>query len=79
MFEGGILKAGVPEELVKMKMVRRVWGQNFELRKKRSSFKRVTKSGQFTVISLSTVSSSSEQVYVSDQCTVISLKKSVSE
>jgi lipopolysaccharide export system ATP-binding protein len=34
MFEGGILKAGVPEELVEDEMVRRVYlGQNFELRK----------------------------------------------
>jgi hypothetical protein len=35
MFEGGILKAGVPEELVEDEMVRRVLGQNFELRKKK--------------------------------------------
>lgn len=39
MFEGGILKAGVPEELVQDEMVRRVYlGQNFELRKKKLSF-----------------------------------------
>jgi lipopolysaccharide export system ATP-binding protein len=30
MFEGGILKAGIPEELVEDEMVRRVYlGQNF--------------------------------------------------
>jgi hypothetical protein len=40
MFEGGILKAGVPEELVEDEMVRRVYlGQNFELRKKKLEFK----------------------------------------
>ena len=39
MFEGGILKAGVPEELVQDEMVRRVYlGQNFELRKKKIDF-----------------------------------------
>lgn len=39
MFEGGILKAGVPEELVEDEMVRRVYlGQNFELRKKKILF-----------------------------------------
>jgi lipopolysaccharide export system ATP-binding protein len=39
MFEGGILKAGVPEELVEDEMVRRVYlGQNFELRKKKIQF-----------------------------------------
>ena len=39
MFEGGILKAGVPEELVVDEMVRRVYlGQNFELRKKKLEF-----------------------------------------
>jgi lipopolysaccharide export system ATP-binding protein len=38
MFEGGILKAGVPEELVEDEMVRRVLGQNFELRKKKLEF-----------------------------------------
>lgn len=39
MFEGGILKAGVPEELVQDEMVRRVYlGQNFELRKKKLEF-----------------------------------------
>jgi lipopolysaccharide export system ATP-binding protein len=41
MFEGGILKAGA-EELVEDEMVRRVYlGQNFELRKKKYSFKGV--------------------------------------
>jgi lipopolysaccharide export system ATP-binding protein len=34
MFEGGILKAGVPEELVEDEMVRRVYLGHFELRKK---------------------------------------------
>lgn len=39
MFEGGILKAGVPEELVQDEMVRKVYlGQNFELRKKKIDF-----------------------------------------
>lgn len=39
MFEGGILKAGIPEELVEDEMVRRVYlGQNFELRKKKLDF-----------------------------------------
>jgi len=39
MFEGAILKAGVPEELVQDKMVRKVYlGQNFELRKKKILF-----------------------------------------
>ncbi|NMH29464.1 LPS export ABC transporter ATP-binding protein [Flavobacterium silvaticum] len=39
MFEGGILKAGQPEELVQDEMVRRVYlGQNFELRKKKIDF-----------------------------------------
>ena len=39
MFEGGILKAGTPEELVEDEMVRRVYlGQNFELRKKKLEF-----------------------------------------
>jgi lipopolysaccharide export system ATP-binding protein len=39
MFEGGILKAGKPEELVEDEMVRRVYlGQNFELRKKKLEF-----------------------------------------
>jgi lipopolysaccharide export system ATP-binding protein len=34
MFEGGILKAGIPEELVEDEMVRRVYlGQNFERKK----------------------------------------------
>lgn len=36
MFEGGILKSGVPEELAADEMVRKVYlGKNFELRKKR--------------------------------------------
>lgn len=36
MFEGRILKAGVPEELAEDEMVRKVYlGQNFELRKKK--------------------------------------------
>ena len=39
MFEGGILKAGKPEELVADEMVRRVYlGQNFELRKTKIDF-----------------------------------------
>ncbi len=39
MFEGGILKAGIPEELVEDEMVRKVYlGQNFELRKKKLDF-----------------------------------------
>ena len=39
MFEGGILKAGVPEELVQDEIVRKVYlGQNFELRKKKIDF-----------------------------------------
>lgn len=39
MFEGRILKAGVPEELAEDEMVRRVYlGQNFELRKKKLEF-----------------------------------------
>jgi lipopolysaccharide export system ATP-binding protein len=39
MFEGGILKAGIPEELVEDEMVRKVYlGQNFELRKKKLEF-----------------------------------------
>ena len=39
MFEGGILKEGIPEELVEDEMVRRVYlGQNFELRKKKIEF-----------------------------------------
>ena len=39
MFEGGILKAGIPEDLVQDEMVRRVYlGQNFELRKKKLEF-----------------------------------------
>ena len=38
MFEGSILKAGVPEELAADEMVRKVYlGQNFELRKKKPS------------------------------------------
>jgi len=36
MFQGGILKHGVPEELAEDQMVRKVYlGQNFELRKKK--------------------------------------------
>jgi lipopolysaccharide export system ATP-binding protein len=39
MFEGGILKAGIPEELVQDEMVRKVYlGQNFELRRKKLDF-----------------------------------------
>ena len=39
MFEGSILKAGIPEELAADEMVRKVYlGQNFELRKKRLLF-----------------------------------------
>ncbi|RYE54895.1 MAG: LPS export ABC transporter ATP-binding protein [Sphingobacteriales bacterium] len=39
MFEGGILKAGVPDDLVKDEMVRKVYlGQNFELRRKKLDF-----------------------------------------
>ncbi|HLW42055.1 MAG TPA: LPS export ABC transporter ATP-binding protein [Flavobacterium sp.] len=39
MFEGGILKAGIPEELAEDEMVRKVYlGQNFELRKKKLEF-----------------------------------------
>lgn len=39
MFEGGILKAGTPEELASDEMVRKVYlGQNFELRQKKLEF-----------------------------------------
>jgi lipopolysaccharide export system ATP-binding protein len=39
MFEGSILKAGVPEDLAADEMVRKVYlGQNFELRKKKLLF-----------------------------------------
>ena len=39
MFEGSILKSGVPEELAADEMVRKVYlGQNFELRKKKLQF-----------------------------------------
>ena len=39
MFEGGILKSGVPEILAEDEMVRKVYlGQNFELRKKKLDF-----------------------------------------
>jgi lipopolysaccharide export system ATP-binding protein len=39
MFEGGILKAGIPEDLAQDEMVRKVYlGQNFELRKKKLEF-----------------------------------------
>ena len=40
MFEGGILKEGIPEDLAKDELVRKVYlGQNFELRKKKLDFK----------------------------------------
>ncbi len=39
MFEGGILKSGIPEDLANDEMVRKVYlGQNFELRKKKLQF-----------------------------------------
>ncbi|MEJ2584519.1 MAG: LPS export ABC transporter ATP-binding protein [Robiginitalea sp.] len=39
MFEGGILKSGIPEDLAEDEMVRKVYlGQNFELRKKKLFF-----------------------------------------
>ncbi len=39
MFEGSILKHGIPEDLANDEMVRKVYlGQNFELRKKKLSF-----------------------------------------
>ncbi len=39
MFEGSILKSGIPEELASDEMVRKVYlGQNFELRKKKLEF-----------------------------------------
>ena len=39
MFEGSILKHGVPEDLANDEMVRKVYlGQNFELRKKKITF-----------------------------------------
>ena len=39
MFEGKILKAGVPEELAKDKIVRKLYlGQNFEFRRKNLKF-----------------------------------------
>ncbi len=39
MFEGSILKHGIPEELAEDEMVRKVYlGQNFELRKKKLTF-----------------------------------------
>lgn len=39
MFEGGILKSGVPEDLAEDEMVRKVYlGQNFELRRKKLDF-----------------------------------------
>ncbi len=39
MFEGNILKHGIPEELAEDEMVRKVYlGQNFELRKKKLEF-----------------------------------------
>jgi len=41
MFEGSILKHGVPEELAADEMVRKVYlGQNFELRKKKLDFQK---------------------------------------
>jgi hypothetical protein len=44
MFEGGILKAGIPRELVEDEMVRRVYlGQNFEIEKKRLNFRKVVR------------------------------------
>ena len=40
MFEGNILKDGVPEDLAKDEMVRKLYlGQNFEFRKKNLKFK----------------------------------------
>ncbi|NUY80915.1 LPS export ABC transporter ATP-binding protein [Flavobacterium sp. MAH-1] len=49
MFEGGILKAGTPEELVQDEMVRRVYlGQNFELRKKKLDFKPKSENADLT-------------------------------
>jgi len=39
MFEGGILKSGIPEDLAEDEMVRKVYlGQHFELRKKKLEF-----------------------------------------
>ena len=39
MFEGNILKAGIPEDLAKDEMVRKLYlGQNFEFRKKNLEF-----------------------------------------
>jgi len=39
MFEGGILKSGIPEDLAEDEMVRKVYlGQNFELRRKKLDF-----------------------------------------
>jgi len=47
MFEGGILKAGVPEELVQDEMVRKVYlGQNFELRRKKLDFHKHPREGE---------------------------------
>ncbi|MCB9425502.1 MAG: LPS export ABC transporter ATP-binding protein [Flavobacteriales bacterium] len=41
MFEGGILKSGVPEDLVNDEMVKKVYlGQNFELRRKKLDFQK---------------------------------------
>ncbi|MFL9836497.1 LPS export ABC transporter ATP-binding protein [Flavobacterium sp. ST-75] len=43
MFQGDILKAGVPEDLASDEMVRKVYlGQNFELRKKKLDFQQQT-------------------------------------
>ena len=39
MFEGKILKSGIPEELAKDQMVRKLYlGENFEFRKKNLEF-----------------------------------------
>lgn len=47
MFEGGILKAGVPEDLVQDEMVRKVYlGQNFELRRKKLDFHKEPKASE---------------------------------
>lgn len=41
MFEGGILKSGIPEDLVNDEMVKKVYlGQNFELRRKKLDFQK---------------------------------------
>lgn len=47
MFEGGILKAGIPEDLVQDEMVRKVYlGQNFELRRKKLDFHKEPKASE---------------------------------